>query len=717
MGVFRHFPYSNFHEMNMDEIIKIIKNMLEEWAQYHAEWDAWMTEINDDWSNYQEVMNEAWQNMQDFINNYFDNLDVQEEINNKIVSMIQTGEFGQLVNEYIPPAVSAWLALHITEPTGIVIDTSLSVSGACADAKATGDAIKEISEDSPNIGYVTNFPGTQTSYNLTIERKDANTITIYGTAGTWVKFDILRGHNSITAGVPTLTANLPAGTYTLISNNVLDVLVGIDYDSSSDWLSGETKTFANDVCVWLRVTSASRDYGTSANPSEFTFAIYEGVSTFTTIIPCGPLANDKIARLNIENILNDISSSGIVKDKFDTEKPFNIIPPDTIWFPNKAINFLNGEAIDDNINLASDYIAIDPSYGYLCNYINVRIIGDPNITDGNHGIFIRFSIAFYDKNKQFVATPSSGADASKVIPTTAQYVRLTLERESYIPYAIAFYGNYNSVQTVRYTAYRKEPKQIQFYGYTGYENLEMVMFGDSITHGDLGLSDDGISYVDYANDFLRGNIINVGLGGSRLSQGDPTGVGLGSFASLCENIVSEDADAWDALDTYAIASNPTWIPHINKLKDIDWNSIQAIGLLYGANDWNNSVPIGTGTNNDPTKYDGACVYGLDLLLTKYPHLQVILFTPFYRKIDATRDADTPNTAGYTLFDYGKSLQDNVRPSFHCPVVDSGNEVGMNRYNIYVYTQSVDGTHPRTNIAQYRLGRYFAESIKRYIQPF
>ena len=158
MGVFRQFPYSNFHEMNMDEIIKIIKNMLEEWATYHAEWDQWMADLEASWSEYQDdvnaqwaayqnTMNTAWQSMQNFINNYFDNLDVQEEINNKIVSMIQTGEFGLLVNEYIPPAVNAWLNLNITEPEGVVIDTSLSVSGACADAKATGDAINKVKSD------------------------------------------------------------------------------------------------------------------------------------------------------------------------------------------------------------------------------------------------------------------------------------------------------------------------------------------------------------------------------------------------------------------------------------------------------------------------------------------------------------------------------------------------------------------------------------------
>lgn len=142
MGVFRQFPYSNFHEMNLDEMIKIVKNMLEEWAQYYAEWDTWMNQINDDWSNYQEVMTEAWQNMRDFINNYFDNLDVQNEINNKITSMVISGEFASIVAPYIPPTVTAWLSEHITEPVGVVIDTSLTVAGACADAKATGDEIR-----------------------------------------------------------------------------------------------------------------------------------------------------------------------------------------------------------------------------------------------------------------------------------------------------------------------------------------------------------------------------------------------------------------------------------------------------------------------------------------------------------------------------------------------------------------------------------------------
>lgn len=635
-------------------------------------------------------------------------------------------------------AAGAWNANQVEEITvgeevekalnkTVDVDKTLTIDGAAADSKTVGDEmtalkadLSEISESSPNIGYVTKFSGTKAISDVTISRKDSNTIIAYGTASGWGKFDVLRGNDNVTAGVPTLSANLSAGTYTLVCNTVFDVLVGTDYSSSVLWNNCESKTFATDVCVWLRVTSSSRNYGTADNPSEFTFAIYIGETDTTEIVPAGLIGIDSIARKSIANINAELGSAGIdsvVNAKIDTSRPYNIIPPDIAWYPNSFINFATGAMQSYSGNVASDYIEIDPSYEYLCNYVNARIIGDPNITDGMKGVFVRTAMAFYDKDKNFVQTTSASTDASKAIPSNAKYVRVTLDDSRLIPYAVAFYGNYSTVQNVRYTPYRKQPKQPQFYGYTGFENLKMVMFGDSITHGDLGLSDDGISYVDYANDFLRGNIINVGLGGSRLSQGDPTGIGLGSFASICENITSDDPTAWNSLDAFVQSTQTDWWIHVNKLKSIDWNTVQAIGLLYGANDWNNNVPIGAETNNDPTKYDGACVYGLDLLLTKYPHLQVILFTPFYRKIDSTRDADTPNTAGYTIFDYGKALQENVRPVFHCPVVDSGNEIGINRYNIYVYTQLVDGTHPRTNIAQYRLGRYFAESIKRYIQPY
>ena len=38
MGIFRQFPYSNFHDMNLDEIIRIVLEMQSEWNDTKEEW-------------------------------------------------------------------------------------------------------------------------------------------------------------------------------------------------------------------------------------------------------------------------------------------------------------------------------------------------------------------------------------------------------------------------------------------------------------------------------------------------------------------------------------------------------------------------------------------------------------------------------------------------------------------------------------------------------
>ena len=63
------YPYTDFHELNLDWIIKTVKETVAEWAVTLTEWH-----------NTQE----EWQQLYDYVHDYFDNLDVQQEINNKI---------------------------------------------------------------------------------------------------------------------------------------------------------------------------------------------------------------------------------------------------------------------------------------------------------------------------------------------------------------------------------------------------------------------------------------------------------------------------------------------------------------------------------------------------------------------------------------------------------------------------------------------------------
>ena len=136
MGIFRQFPYSNFHDMNMDEIIKIVRQLADDWVAYQQKW----SKLYDDTA-------QALEDFKAWAYSYFDNLDVQDEINNKLEDMLDKGAFDPIIRTQLAPVVTDWLEENITTPESVVIDSSLSIAGAAADAKAAGDAIKAVADD------------------------------------------------------------------------------------------------------------------------------------------------------------------------------------------------------------------------------------------------------------------------------------------------------------------------------------------------------------------------------------------------------------------------------------------------------------------------------------------------------------------------------------------------------------------------------------------
>lgn len=98
----------------------------------------------------------ACKQLQGWINSWFDNLDVQEELNKKIDSMVKDGTFSTLlhqtfdeqINQQTTNTVTNWLVANVT-PTGsaVVVDKSLSIEGAAADAKATGEIRTELIDE------------------------------------------------------------------------------------------------------------------------------------------------------------------------------------------------------------------------------------------------------------------------------------------------------------------------------------------------------------------------------------------------------------------------------------------------------------------------------------------------------------------------------------------------------------------------------------------
>ena len=160
------YPYTDMHELNLDWFLAKFKELVETWNNVESEWN----------------------DLHDYVQNYFENLNVQTEINNKINAMILDGTFADIVSPFVTaalpalvagqlpdvvaaqisavvaaqisavvadqlPAVAAaaaaaevgdWLTAHIDPDTGYVIDDTLTVSQAAADAKTVGDRVNKL---------------------------------------------------------------------------------------------------------------------------------------------------------------------------------------------------------------------------------------------------------------------------------------------------------------------------------------------------------------------------------------------------------------------------------------------------------------------------------------------------------------------------------------------------------------------------------------------
>ena len=82
-------------------------------------------------------LHDAYVKLQEYVNNYFSTLDVQEEIDNKLDTMAQDGSLSALISPLLPAIIAQWMEDNIT-PTTPVVDKSLSIEGAAADAQVVG---------------------------------------------------------------------------------------------------------------------------------------------------------------------------------------------------------------------------------------------------------------------------------------------------------------------------------------------------------------------------------------------------------------------------------------------------------------------------------------------------------------------------------------------------------------------------------------------------
>lgn len=90
MGLFSNFPYSDFENINLDWIIRKVK-------EYVLKVDA----LNVTVDNFITYVNQELEAEKKYIDNYFENLDVQDEINNKLDEMASSGQLAEIISQFL----------------------------------------------------------------------------------------------------------------------------------------------------------------------------------------------------------------------------------------------------------------------------------------------------------------------------------------------------------------------------------------------------------------------------------------------------------------------------------------------------------------------------------------------------------------------------------------------------------------------------------------
>ena len=190
-----------------------------------------------------------------------------------------------------------------------------------------------------------------------------------------------------------------------------------------------------------------------------------------------------------------------------------------------------------------------------------------------------------------------------------------------------------------------ELKKLPWYGKT------IVCFGDSMTEFSLSSKK---RYSDYLADITGANVINVGIGGTRLAQrATPSltpesrlqAIAALDICNLVKASVEQDFSLQDAAMAYlASISDPIAdkIDILNRLKSIDWSVVDVVTVCGGANDWMSDVNLGEEDSANLGEALGGLNYILQSLTYTYPKIRVFYFAQIMLGTDANLRSGASN---------------------------------------------------------------------------
>ena len=356
-----------------------------------------------------EELQTAFTTLKNYVDNYFDNLDVQTEINNKLDEMAESGELTTLIGNYCQPILDQQNARI----------TSLS------------DEISENYSELRNlIDAVT--AGSPLVASSTAEMTDTTRVYVNTTDGKWYYYD---GDSWEIGGTYQSTA-IGAGTinYTMFDAETSKLLNyrSVSYTTTEGkyiTTSGSVGTANNYFYtspIELKAGETVVFYGNATGSvsmiSEYDDGSYKSIVPFDTIGYYSYTA-EKDMNIVISGRIPDFSKLAVftIFDK-NLEKDYlsaKYIKYDTSITDNAYVHYQTGVVYTHSNYQATDYITVVPNAVIVIN-------GKPNLvaTQDSSGC------AFYDKNQVFISGVQYVVDdeLEVTVPANAVYARFSIRK-------------------------------------------------------------------------------------------------------------------------------------------------------------------------------------------------------------------------------------------------------------------------------------------------
>ncbi len=643
----------------LNKTMEDVDQMITDMGEFKAADTEFKTEVRDAYIAFSREVSQAVEGLETFVDNYFDNLDVQTEINNKLDAMAAAGYFDALFRTLFTTDIinkagevtSAWIIANLSQEVGYVIDKSLTVDDAAADAKVTGDKIDVLNNEIEDAITLISPLYEGETYNGNPVSLNISTPTIISAESEENENIIFCGKNMFDdSTLLTLATETPhvfngqGADFTALSPYVLNnPCEGLRFSASMKPDSDLTMEMALNILYDDNTTRKEYFYNFVADTW-----LRKSISLYS--------AGKTVVSVNImctRNTASTISVKDIMIEKSNTLtdfEPFNgQTMTDKYVLSKYGINNFISNTLDDVLTVKTlnvpltlknkeDIAAINEDLYDIVETSSITVTSNRTVTSGSWGVI-----------------PLISADVLELLPD------FDVDTGSYTVTQYKLSGEEQTITLVKSTTYSKNDTAI-FYSVddsdyfvisTGEGSLNYRYDADQSFLTKFSYISSGKA-VDYADSQMAGQITfkNKELTIDKKPYSEKTIVFFG------------DSRTWYDDKAYTPGTKAEWTGRIckgyqktvsqltgcvainqgyngytsaqicEKIKEYNFTDIDAVYLSGGVNDFIKQDEITTGTLQpigsvfDETTSYGAWQAAIEYLLTNYPALKIYIDTPW-----------------------------------------------------------------------------------------